>query len=178
MKYIPDRYAPMYREIAETKPRSILEIGTHDGLNALRMLKLTNAAYYGFDLFEQLDRKTFRREFALQPPSKRQVEKHLRGHNVKLYSGDTRTSRAWDDLPKMDLIFIDGGHSEETVAFDWKNAQRLMHDNTVVYFDDYPNWGVGPVVDSIKGFDVSIQPEYDVFGGKPFHLARVTMSRA
>jgi hypothetical protein len=83
----------------------------------------------------------------------------------------------------MDLIFIDGGHSEETVGSDWANCEPLMHDQTIVYFDDYPRWGIGPVVDAIDRdrYDVTITKEFDefpdVFSGKSelvrFHLARV-----
>jgi hypothetical protein len=45
-------------------------------------------------------------------------------------------------LPKMDLVFIDGGHSTETVATDWENVKDLLHEKSIVFFDDYPNWGV------------------------------------
>jgi hypothetical protein len=42
-------------------------------------------------------------------------------------------------MPPADLVFIDGGHSYETVSADWHNVQHLLHDQTVVYFDDYTN---------------------------------------
>lgn len=174
LKYIPARYAPMYREIAERRPRTIIEVGTNDGLNAVRMLRLTDAAYYGFDLFEDLDSQTFRREFALRVPSRSEVEQYLKAHRAKfkLYAGDTRVTLASADLPQVDFIFIDGGHSEETVQSDWDNCRRLMHENTVVYFDDYPLWGIGPVVDRIGSAE--IMPEFDDFPGVGrLHLARV-----
>lgn len=194
LKYVPDRYAPMYRDIVETRPGTILEVGTNDGLNAVRMMRLAmqsrpDASYYGFDLFEDLGDQDFRSEFALRAPSKAQVEQHLRSNGVAsaiLVAGDTRVSLNGADLPQMDLIFIDGGHSDETVTSDWKHCRKLMHDRTIVYFDDYPNWGIGPVVDAIdrQEYDVAIMAEYDEFTVNPefandglttrkFQLARV-----
>jgi predicted O-methyltransferase YrrM len=187
---VPKRYAEMYRDISAQRPRTLMEIGTHDGLNAVRMMRLTGseASYYGFDLFEDLDETSYLREFALRPPSRRDVERHLRRCGVqvaRLQSGDTRYSLARVTLPKMDFIFIDGGHSEETVASDWANCQALMHQRSVVYFDDYPRWGVGPVVDAIDRdrYDVVITKEFDEFPDifsngdtlVPFHMARVTL---
>ncbi len=39
----------------------------------------------------------------------------------------------------MDLIFIDGGHSYETVTSDWQYVQMLMKEGTTVVFDDFVN---------------------------------------
>mgnify|MGYP001457844067 CR=1 FL=1 len=64
-----------------------------------------------------------------------------------------------------DLVFIDGGHSEETVASDWENVKHLLHEKSVVYFDDYPNWGIGPVVDGIDSglWDIEVMEIEDEF---------------
>ena len=194
LKFVPDRYKPMYADIVRLEPKSILEIGTNDGLNAVRMMRLATAAnsqarYFGFDMFEKLDEGRFRREFALRVPSKTRVADHLRRNgirNFRLYAGDSQVTLAQTELPLMDFIFIDGGHSQETVASDWRNCQRLMHERTIVYFDDYPNWGIGTVVDGIDRahYDVEIMPEFDEFAVNPefgraaaskrrFQLARV-----
>lgn len=178
LKYIPARYAQMYRDIARTQPKTILEIGTNDGLNAARMLKLADAKYYGFDLFEDMDEQTFSREFAIRVPTMAEVKHYLKRFDVSLFAGDTQKSLPAANLPKMDFIFIDGGHSEETVASDWEHCRKLMHDRTIVYFDDYPNWGIGPVVRAIEAsgqYDVQITSEFDVFGERKFHLARVAV---
>ena len=56
--------------------------------------------------------------------------------NVKLFKGFT-----YKTLPtfnkKIDLIFIDGGHSIKTIANDWYYVKKMMHKNTNVIFDDY-----------------------------------------
>lgn len=40
----------------------------------------------------------------------------------------------------VDFVFIDGGHSLETIMKDWMVVQSLMDEKTVVIFDDYyPN---------------------------------------
>ena len=55
-------------------------------------------------------------------------------------------------MPKMDVIFIDGGHSEKVVGEDWEWCRKLMHWGTRCFFDDYvprPNYGVITTVEQI-----------------------------
>ncbi len=176
----PRRYDQLYKEVDALHPRTICEIGTNDGINAVRLYVrasqyCNDVEYFGFDLFESIDTKTFDREFSLMAPSKDQVDRFLGRKGVKkrhLFSGNTMESipRVKAELPKMDLVFIDGGHSAETVASDWENVKDLLHEKSIVFFDDYPNWGVGPVVDSIDPelWDVQIMKIEDVFfsGGR------------
>ena len=68
----------------------------------------------------------------------------------------------------MDLIFIDGGHTIETINNDWKYCQKLMDRNTVVIFDDYWNIvgsGCKPLIDSLdkNKFEVTILEPKDCF---------------
>jgi len=53
----------------------------------------------------------------------------------------------------MDFIFIDGGHSIETIQNNWKYSKQLIHDYTVVVFDDFyrdiENLGCKKILDSI-----------------------------
>jgi predicted O-methyltransferase YrrM len=77
------------------------------------------------------------------------------------------------ELPVMDLIFIDGGHSYGTVKSDWNCCKQLMHHDTVVVFDDYVNpdavkhegYGVNAVVDEIDRdcFEVRLLNPVDSF---------------
>ena len=157
-----NRYDDIAAEIRRLRPAVIVEIGACEGENAERMLfqalRFGPVKYFGFDLFEEMDGATFRREAALWPGSLAGVEARLktvraagRAPEVRLYKGDTAATlpAAAADIGRADLIFIDGGHSLETVRADWENSQRLCGPGTVIYFDDYPNWGVGPVVDAI-----------------------------
>lgn len=172
----PKRYRHLYEEIARVRPRRILEIGTNDGLNAVEMVNVARRSgvreveYFGFDLFEGMDDKLHRREFALHPRSKREVAALLRRRGVRqaqLFAGDTRETlrEAARTLPVMDLVFIDGGHSYETVASDWKGVEPLVGNHTSVFFDDYPSFGVGRAVDEIDRelWEVTIFPTVDRF---------------
>lgn len=171
----PGRYRALYEEIERLRPRRILEVGTNDGVNALEMIRVVRRSggavdYFGFDLFEALDTAKLQREFSIRTRSRQEVERHLRRNGVftaLLVAGDTRKTlpEAARTLAPMDLIFIDGGHSYETVLSDWTSLQPLISDTTSVIFDDYPNFGIGPVVDHIDrmAWDVIIYPAADRF---------------
>ena len=171
----PKRYEQLYQEVDMLHPRTICEIGTNDGINAVRLYQRASqysndVEYFGFDLFESIDNVTFMKEFSLTVPTKKEVDQFLGRKGVRkrhLFSGNTMESlpREKERLPKMDLVFIDGGHSEETVASDWENVKHLLHEKSVVYFDDYPNWGIGPVVDGIDSglWDIEVMEIEDEF---------------
>lgn len=185
MRTFAARYEQLLLEIDTLKPQRILEIGTNDGLNAVRLCQRAaryrnDVIYYGFDLFEAQTEESYLREFALRVPRLSRVKSYLAAHNLRfeLYPGDTTVTLRDTDLPPMDLVFIDGGHSLETVAADWENVRRLLHRNSVVYFDDYPNWGIGTVVDRIDRakWRVTVLPATDFFGDRSFQFARVEMT--
>ena len=172
----PKRYEPLYADIARSRSVRILEVGTNDGVNAVEMARaakrggVSEIDYYGFDLFEALDAKELSREFSIRTRSKREVAKYLhqRGvEKVQLIAGDTRSTlpEAAQKLGKMDFIFIDGGHSYETVLSDWNSVEPMIADDTIVYFDDYANFGIGKVVDAIdrSKWHVDILPHADRF---------------
>jgi len=117
--------------IREHNCRRILEIGVYTGENAVRMVEaaLKNVAapgeveYYGFDFFADsgVERVGHKLE-AL-------------GCTFELFAGNTLDTLpdSVDALPKMDLIFIDGGKSFREAVSDWKNAEQLVHVGTAVY---------------------------------------------
>lgn len=146
------RYANLLKTIYKFECRNIMEIGVFDGIHAKKMIEVAkifhNAAdihYFGFDLFEQLTDEALEAERSKRPPDSKKVGELLEetGANINLHIGYTV-----DTLPKfleqvktenikLDLIFIDGGHSLETIAFDWNIAKQLMNDRTIVLLDDY-----------------------------------------
>ena len=77
------------------------------------------------------------------------------------------------ELPIMDLVFIDGGHSIETIENDWKFTQKLMDKETIVIFDDFwtgiwgqrKDAGCQNLVNKLDKsmFDVKILPIQDQF---------------
>ena len=143
--------------IRENCCRRIMEIGVDDGENAETMVKaasqsicLKKVEYYGFDLFtgSRMGQVTQRMKKV--------------GCRFKLFKGKSMMTlpEALKDLPMMDLIFIDGGHSHETVKSDWENSRALMHDKTAVFFHNYDFAGVKKLVDSISRDEYLVEIVY------------------
>ncbi len=129
---------------------NVLEIGLGSGRNMRKMLELLGDGcdYYCFDNLVCSD-------------GKQTYDRLKNRKNIHFYIGDTRETipRYADKLPKMDLIFIDGGHDYDVVKSDWENCKKLMHCKTAVFFHDYDVEGVKRVVDGISdGFSVKIIP--------------------
>lgn len=177
---IARRYNNLYTIIQKNKCRRLMEIGTWDGNHAIKMI---NAAglnfppemieYYGFDLFETSNDATLEKEFSKGRPSSSSFVKsklNITGAKISLFKGDTQEvlPKIIKELPMMDFVFIDGGHSIETVNNDWHHVQELMDKNTIVIFDDYYNInhvGCKKVIDGLdrKKFAVEILPPKDKF---------------
>ena len=132
--------------ILENGCRRILEIGVYDGENARRMVEvaLRDAApdeveYYGFDFFSY--------------NSASRVERKLSetGCRYRLYRGNTLETlpEAVRALPRMDVIFIDGGKSYREAKSDWESSSLLMHERTGVFVHNVDFRGVGRMVDEI-----------------------------
>jgi predicted O-methyltransferase YrrM len=144
----PRRYRNLFRLIRERRCGRIVEIGVWNGRTARRMIttaKLAHPAseiqYYGFDLWEQLTESLFASELSKRPPAKQEVERLLSstGARIELVQGNTRDTlpRSVERIGSADLVFIDGGHSEETVRSDWMHAKQLLRVDSVAIFDDY-----------------------------------------
>ena len=134
--------------IRENLVRKIMEIGVHNGDNAKKMVEVASESvpsseveYYGFDYFENDSRFDG-------------VKKKLSetGCEFNLFKGDSKEvlSDAVNQLPDMDLIFIDGGHDYETARSDWENSKKLMNSETAVFFHNYNYSGTKKAVDSIS----------------------------
>ena len=175
----PKRYKYLFKIIENNKCKQIMEIGTWNGEHALRMIESAKKyfpareiVYYGFDLFSSLNNKILLEEFSKLPPPLEIVRKKLEktGAKVHLYEGNTKEvlPRVIDELPEMDFVFIDGGHSIETIENDWKYVQKVMNEKTVVIFDDYYNRedvGCKRIIESIDRtkYDIKILPLQDKF---------------
>jgi predicted O-methyltransferase YrrM len=84
----------------------------------------------------------------------------------------------------IDLIFIDGGHSVETMQSDWNNISKIIDDDTIVLCDDYlvypdgivPTWGSRQVIDNLDKleWDIKILPNSDFLNaGMYTHIVEV-----
>ena len=144
----PRRYADLFSTLHAGRCRRIVEIGTWDGIHAEQMIQtaalnhsLKDIDYFGFDLFDEMTDEALKGEFSKWPPSYDNVNRKLTstGANIRLHKGNTRTTlpEAIKVIETADLVFIDGGHSIETINSDWNNVKQLMTSSTIVIFDDY-----------------------------------------
>ncbi len=178
-KGVPRRYKYLFEIVRENKARNIMEIGTFNGAHAFEMIEEAKKnfrpqeiSYYGFDLFELLNNEINVKEFAKVPPSLQEIQYKLKetGANINLYKGHTKDTlpNVIHGLPEMDFIYIDGGHSLETIENDWEYARKVMGLKTVVIFDDYWNRddsGCKKLVEEMdrNKFNVEILPIQDRF---------------
>lgn len=135
-----NRYDQLLTIIDLIQPKSIIETGVFNGINAIRMIQRAEQyhpkiTYTGFDLFEDATAETDAVEYNVKKHCGieavgAKIQKHCPNAFVILFKGDTKKT-----LPDMvaDMAFIDGGHSVETIANDY---ERLRSCSTVV-FDDY-----------------------------------------
>lgn len=133
------------------KPFRILEIGVFDAAHGRQMVERATkngrifVEYYGFDMFEQMTPEVNEAEVGKKTFAKSydEVMKYLKERTkarvIKLFKGDTKKTlpAAIPGLPKMDVIFVDGGHSLATVQSDFEHALKLAHEKTVILLDDY-----------------------------------------
>ena len=121
----------LIEHIKKNNCRRIMEVGVYDGENAVRMVEAAlgnvtvpqEVEYYGFDFFANASVERVGRQLGELGCT----FKLLKGNTLDTLPGSVAL------LPKMDLIFIDGGKSFREAVSDWENAERLMHDGTAVY---------------------------------------------
>jgi len=174
----PKRYANLAAEVHRLKARNILEIGTHMGRSAVEMIRAASehrpaaaVRYYGFDLFGPAPEHE--RTARTVAPAMSEVYRTLQptGAGIYLCAGDSRQTlpRQLPPLPIMDLIFIDGGHSAQTVASDFEHCRHLAGPATPIILDDYwsyPEGGCNALVDRLMGdpgYRVELLEPVDVF---------------
>lgn len=188
-------------DVASRKPEgeivSLMEIGTHAGNTALRMIQRVQILgrkprYFGFDLFEDLAEEKCAEEFCgkKRPPAMESVRLRLDSTRaeIRLFKGDTRHTLpafAKSEPQIMDLVFIDGGHSVETVRNDWEIVRdSLMDRQTVVMLDDCfkerRDVGSRSIIEDIErdeSFRVVMTPgDRDRKSGLTIRMARVVRS--
>lgn len=123
-----------------------MEIGVDKGWGAERMIKATGAnttEYYGFDFFNSISM------FDILTTLKK-----LGVSKVRLYQGNSLKTlpETVPCLPKMDLIYIDGGKDE--TEKDFESILPLLHFRSVVIVDDYKDIRVKRFIDNLREFDI------------------------
>jgi predicted O-methyltransferase YrrM len=154
--------------ILHHKPKNFLEIGVFCGVTArntcdfLNEINENNFTYVGVDLFgkdksisiDEIEPKFLLNQKFSNPlkniyynlilrenlNSIKSVKKLLRKYesNVTLIAGDTNFVLKKIDLKNIDFVFLDGGHSYQTVYNDLTNLYEHMKDKQkVILCDDY-----------------------------------------
>ena len=81
-------------------------------------------------------------------------------NNVEILKGDSKEIIPILDLTDIDYVFIDGGHSYETVKNDLNNCKAIIDNNGIILCDDY-NLSYAPgVKEAIDEF--SFKENYDL----------------
>ena len=135
-----NRYSQLLSAIDLFKPQSIVEVGTWNGQNAIRMIQQAQkyqkkVSYVGYDLFESANDFTDSEELNVkehftQNAVECDIKKACPDADALLIKGNTRITLK---NIQADFCFIDGGHSIETIAHDY-NACKTSH---VIIMDDY-----------------------------------------
>ena len=143
------RYKELIARFDSHQPERMLEIGVWKGDRAEMCLSLGRrlVEYVGFDLFDEMTDQCHESEgmgncFAqpLDAVRSRLLEKKREHTTLRLVKGDTQVT-----LPaflasskvKYDFVFVDGGHSCDTIASDWRYVSQLLAVQGVCIFDDY-----------------------------------------
>ena len=164
--------------ISHHKPKNFLEIGVFCGVtarNTCDFLKEINGEsfnYIGIDLFggeknnstDEIEPKFLLNQKFSNPlkniyynlilrenlNSLKSVQKLLKkyNNNIKLIAGDTNSVLKEIDLKDIDFVFLDGGHSYQTVYNDLTNLYEHMKDKKkVILCDDYGSESYIPEVE-------------------------------
>jgi len=190
---MPDykRYKYLEKLIINEKLKNIIEIGVYRCKSSINMIKAAlvnnapeNINYYGFDLFDNCPSHEFSKSHSAYSIKKAYSLLNPYKCNIKLIKGDTNKTipefiEGFND--EVDLIFLDGGHSSETIRNDWENIYKIMNNNTICIFDDYYKSkntnqpGCNFIIDNLDRelFSVEILPECDCFEDKDIYFVKV-----
>jgi hypothetical protein len=149
-------------EVMLSKPKKFLEIGIFQGVTARNICELlykihdNNFKYIGVDKFD-LDEKTnneiipsnnfknplkqFYYQYIIKenPYSLKSVKNLLKkfDKNIEIFKGDSKVVLPKIDLSEIDYVFLDGGHSYDTVINDLINCKVVVENIGAVLCDDY-----------------------------------------
>ena len=166
--------------IEEAKPVNFLEVGVLEGATSRNVCELLNIihdgkfSYTGIDLFGEDKNLNNLKEYTpiskkfsnpikwiyfnliikMEPNSKKCVEHLLKKFKnvISIYQGYSRIVLNQINLKKIDFVFLDGGHSYDTVKEDLHILTSNLKKNSIIICDDYniQHYGVKKAVDEIK----------------------------
>ncbi len=134
------RHRQLFQLIDLFRPQSIVEVGTYDGKNAVNMIKYAQQyhktiSYIGYDLFEDATAETDAYEFNVKKHHSEDDVRKLIAHHCpdaefNLIRGNTTKTLT---NVEADFVFIDGGHSVDTIAHDY----NALNGSKIIVMDDY-----------------------------------------
>jgi len=161
------------------KPKNFIEVGVFQGVTSrnvcekLYEINKENFLFHGIDIFEDTNINIDNKEMTIKHNKISNPFKHLIfniilkknlfsidsiysflkkfKNNVKLYKGFSETQLPKIDMSKIDMVFLDGGHSYETVRSDLSLILKGIKKNKIIICDDYDqvDYGVKKAVDEI-----------------------------
>ena len=170
----------LLNEIEINKPKNFLEVGVFQGVTSRNVceklfeINKDNFTFYGIDLFEETDEAIDSKEKTMKHSKLSNPLKHFIFNiilkknlhsitsvydllkkfkkNVYLYKGFSNSELLKIDMSKIDFIFLDGGHSYETVKKDLELIIKGIKKNKVIICDDYDqkDYGVKRAVDELS----------------------------
>ena len=170
----------LLEQIEVYKPQNFLEVGVFQGVTSrnvcekLYEINKENFLFYGIDVFENTDTNFDNHEKTtkhnrLSNPLKHLIfniilKKNLFSiesiydflkkfkNNVHLYKGFSDTELLKVDMSKVDMVFLDGGHSYETVKNDLSLILKGIRKDKIIICDDYDQltYGVKKAVDELS----------------------------
>ena len=169
----------LFEQIESHKPKHFLEVGVFQGVTSrnicekLNLIHQNQFKYYGIDIFEDGDDLLDNKEMTSKHNKISNPIKHLLyniifkenlnslksvkellkkfNNNVTLYKGLSEKVLPKINISEIDFIFLDGGHSYETVKNDLFLILKNIKKNKVIICDDYDqkDYGVKKAVDEI-----------------------------
>ena len=161
------------------KPKNFIEVGVFQGVTSrnvcekLYEIHKENFLFHGIDIFEDTNINIDNKEMTIKHNKISNPFKHLIfniilkknlfsidsiysflkkfKNNVELYKGFSETELPKIDMSKIDMVFLDGGHSYETVRSDLSLILKGIKKNKIIICDDYDqvDYGVKKAVDEL-----------------------------
>lgn len=160
-------FKTMKEIIGDAKCSFIGEIGTHHGSTAYQLVthfapKVDKVIYNGYDVFDEVrgdkafaDKERNGKGAGSLERAKTKLNKAKSVHKNILYT--LHKGFTTDTLVNpivFDFVYIDGGHSYETVKHDYS----MVKNSKIIVFDDYKIPGVKKLISELieSGIDIEI----------------------
>lgn len=152
--------------IGDAECSFIGEIGTHKGSTAKQFIQLLaprvkHLTYYGYDVFDgdNPNREMHKLERNAKAPQTiktttanlNKIKKTHQNFDFVLHKGFT--TETLSQPIEFDFVYIDGGHSYDTVKHDY----NMVKNSKLIVFDDYKIPGVNQNIAEIKEEGINVE---------------------